>query len=168
MKIAAPEHVTQAILRRYMDKGNVDEVNYADFCEDVDGATALFGVGQENNHSFDYFPKTRPRVSQAEIVRNNPADVEDVMARIRLVASKQRIRVSELFKLLTEFYKAPKEGEPMLWKSFSDSVDNVFTKKELEKSVDIKLDDTRTLTNYGRRQPTEAERTVVQEIVEQF
>ncbi len=98
LKIAAPEHVTQAILRRYMDKGNVDEVNYADFCEDVDGATALFGVGQENNHSFDYFPKTRPRVSQAEIVRNNPTDVEDVMARIRLVASKQRIRVSEFFR----------------------------------------------------------------------
>jgi len=56
----------------------------------------------------------------------------------------------------------------MLWKSFSDSVDNVFTKKELEKSVDIKLDDTRTLINYGRRQPTEAERAIVQEIVEQF
>jgi hypothetical protein len=46
-----------------MDKGNVDEVNYVDFCEEVDGATSLFGVGQEHNHSFDYFPKTRPRVS---------------------------------------------------------------------------------------------------------
>jgi len=28
-----------------MDKGNVDEVNYVDFCEDVDGSAALFGVG---------------------------------------------------------------------------------------------------------------------------
>ena len=45
LKIAAPDHVTQLVLRRYMDKGNVDEVNYVDFCEEVDGATALFGVG---------------------------------------------------------------------------------------------------------------------------
>lgn len=28
LKISAPEHVTQLLLRRYMDKGNVDEVNY--------------------------------------------------------------------------------------------------------------------------------------------
>jgi hypothetical protein len=83
LKITAPENILQSVLRRYMDKGNVDEVNYVDFCEEVDGATSLFGVGQEHNHSFDYFPKTRPRVSQAEIVRNTPLDVEDVCARIR-------------------------------------------------------------------------------------
>lgn len=56
----------------------------------------------------------------------------------------------------------------MCWKTFSDSIDNVFTKKELEKSVDICLGDTNTLTNYGRRQPTDAERATVQEIVENF
>lgn len=200
LKISAPEQVTQNILRRYMDKGNVDEVNYADFCDEVDGATALFGVGQDNNHSFDYFAKTRPRVSQAEIVRNCPLDIEDVLARIRQLCSQRRIRISEFFrdfdklrtgfitnaqfriglnlgkiqisqeefKLLTEFFKAPKEGEHMLWKEFSDSIDQVFTKKELEKSVDTILGDTRTNTNYGRRQPTDAERAVVQEIVEQF
>lgn len=85
LKISAPEQVTQAVLRRYMDKGNVDEVNYVDFCEEVDGSVDLFGVGQDNNHSFDYFPKTQPRVSQAEIIRNTPTDVEDVCARIRQV-----------------------------------------------------------------------------------
>lgn len=70
-----------------MDKGNVDEVNYADFCEDIDNATQLYGVGQEHNHSFDYYPKTRPRVSKAEVVRNTPEDVEDVCARIRQVCA---------------------------------------------------------------------------------
>jgi Ca2+-binding EF-hand superfamily protein len=56
----------------------------------------------------------------------------------------------------------------MCWKAFSDTVDEVFTKKELEKNVDTILGDSRTLTNYGRRQPTDAERAIVQEIVEQF
>jgi Ca2+-binding EF-hand superfamily protein len=189
LKINAPEHVTQEILRRYMDKGNVDEVNYVDFCEDVDGATQLYGVGQEHNHSFDYYPKTRPRVSKAEIVRNTPEDVEDVCARIRTVCSQRRIRISEFFrdfdklrtghitnaqfriglnlgkvqisqgefKLLTEYFKAPKEGEHICWKSFSDHIDEVFTKKELEKSVDISLTDTRVATNYNRRMPTAEE-----------
>lgn len=64
----------------------------------------------------------------------------------------------EEFKLLTEHFKAPKEGEHMLWKAFSDSIDQVFTKKELEKNVDISLNDTRTFTNYNHRQPTEEER----------
>jgi hypothetical protein len=57
----------------------------------------------------------------------------------------------EEFKLLTEHFKAPKEGEHICWKVFCDSIDQVFTKKELEKNVDAVLDDTRTFTNYGRR-----------------
>jgi len=58
LKITAPEAITQLVLRRYMDKGNVDEVNYADFCDDIDGSNELFGVGRDFNHSFAYFPKT--------------------------------------------------------------------------------------------------------------
>ena len=65
-----------------MDKGNVDEVNYVDFCEDVDGSKELFGVGRDFNHSFSYFPKTQPFVSNAEIVRNNPDDLDDTIARM--------------------------------------------------------------------------------------
>ena len=73
----------QMLLRRYMDMGNVDEVNYVDFCEDVDNEKQLFGVGRDFNHSFDYFPKTQARTSKAEIVRNAPDDVVDIIARIR-------------------------------------------------------------------------------------
>ena len=57
-KINAPENVIFILLRRYMDRGNLDEVNYVDFCEDVDNEKMLFGVGRDFNHSFDYFPKT--------------------------------------------------------------------------------------------------------------
>ena len=66
---------------------------------------------------------------------------------------------------MTDYFKAPKEGEHMCWKTFSDEIDQVFTKKELEKSVDISLTDTRTRTDYGRRQPTEEECQVVNSIV---
>ncbi len=34
--IMAPEVVMNCMLKRYMDKGNVDEVNYVDFCNDID------------------------------------------------------------------------------------------------------------------------------------
>ena len=55
-----------------MDKGNIDEVNYIDFCNEVDSSEQLFGVGRDFNHSFDYFPKSQPRVNAVEIIQNNP------------------------------------------------------------------------------------------------
>jgi len=58
------------------------------------------------------------------------------------------------FKQLIEEYKAPKEGSYVRWREFCDNVDEVFTKKGLEKSVDIKLDDARTETFYGQSVPS--------------
>ena len=98
LRIFAPDHVLQGLLKRYMDMGNIDEVNYVDFCEDVDSSNQLFEVGQDFNHSFDYFPKTQARVSKAEIVRNVPVDVDDVLARVRQVTMQQRIRIGEFFR----------------------------------------------------------------------
>lgn len=83
LRISAPQSILQGVLRRYMDKGNVDEVNYVDFCEDIDGGDQLFGVSQGFNHSFNYYPKTQARTSNAEVIRNTPDDVDDVIARVR-------------------------------------------------------------------------------------
>ena len=83
LRISAPQHILQGLLRRYMDMGNVDECNYVDFCEDIDGGDQLFGVGQGFNHSTNYYPKTQARTSQAEVIRNTPDDIDDVIARIR-------------------------------------------------------------------------------------
>lgn len=200
LRIMAPQTVMQALLRRYMDKGNVDEVNYVDFCEDVDGSDQLFGVGKDFNHSFDYFPKTQPRVSKAEIVRNTPDDVEDVMARVRTVVKQQGIRISEFFRdfdrlrsgyitaaqfrigltmakvqisqgefgLLTEHFRAPKEGEHVKWREFSDLVDEVFTVKKQEKNPEVALGEARINAVYGRRQATEEERELVRQVVASF
>ena len=165
-----------------MDMGNVDEVNYVDFTNDVDGEVQLFGVGRDFNHSFEYFPKTQARVSKAEVIRNNPDDIDDVLARIRQASMQQRIRISEFFRdfdrlrsgfitapqfriglnmakvpisqqefqQLCTAFKAPKAGEHIKWREFSDAVDEVFTKKGLEKAIDTNVGETRTNTVYGR------------------
>jgi len=56
--VFADRHILNTLLKAYMDKGNVDEVNYFDFCNDVDSPEQLFGVGRGYNHSFNYYPKT--------------------------------------------------------------------------------------------------------------
>ena len=81
--MSAPEPVMNLLLKTYCDKGNADEVNYFDFCNDVDSPEQLFGVGRGYNHSFDYYPKTRPRVTGNDIKRDVPNDVEDVLAKLR-------------------------------------------------------------------------------------
>jgi len=81
-----------------MDKGNVDEVDYFDFCNDIDSPEQLFGVGRGYNHSFDYYSKMRPRVTGADIKKDVPNDVEDVLAKLRKHCSEQRVRISEFFR----------------------------------------------------------------------
>ena len=56
------------------------------------------------------------------------------------------------FHMLSQQYKAPKEGEHVKWREFSDQVDEVFTKKGLEQTVDHEVGAVRTNTVYGRRQ----------------
>lgn len=72
------------------------------------------------------------------------------------------------FELLTSYFKAPKEGEHVKYKEFSDMVDEVFTCKGLEKNVDQPVADVRTATVYGRREANGGERELVQQVVERF
>lgn len=200
LNIFAPENVLALICKRYMDKGNADEVNYVDFCNDVDTHEGIFGVGRAHGQSFDYYPRTQPRKVETDIIKLKPDDVEDVVARIRIFCKQQRVRVAEFFRdfdklrsgfiteaqfriglnmakivlsshefeqLVTEF-KAPKEGSHVRWRDFSDAVDEVFTKKHLEKNVDLPLDDVRTQTFYGRSDPTPHQRALAEGVVSIF
>jgi hypothetical protein len=72
------------------------------------------------------------------------------------------------FKSLTDFFQAPKEGAHIKWREFSDSVDQVFTKKGLEKSVDIVLDDARTQSFYGKKDPSSNDGDLVVALQERF
>jgi hypothetical protein len=115
-------------------------------------------------------------VSNAEIIRNSPQDVEDTLARLRVLCKQQRIRIGEFFRdfdklrsgfisksqfriglnmakvqissqefeLLASEFRAPKEGDHVCWRDFVDRVDEVFTKKHLEKDLNIKVEDVRT------------------------
>lgn len=64
------------------------------------------------------------------------------------------------FEELSTYFQAPKEGKHIKWRDFCDAVDEVFTKKGLEKAVDMVLDDVRTKTLYGRTNPSKVERNV--------
>ena len=198
--VSADEATLNVLLKAYMDKGNVDEVNYFDFCNDVDSPEQLFSVGRGYNHSFDYYPKTRPRITGIDIKKDKPEDVDDVIAKLRQTCKEQRIRISEFFRdfdklrsgyiteaqfriglnmskivlsgsefrLLCDNFQAPKAGAHIKWREFSDQVDEVFTKKGLEKSVDIILDDARTQSFYGQSKPTDIDQQIVDKVVEQF
>ena len=81
-----------------MDMGNIDEVNYVDFCNDVDSPEDMFGVGRDYNQSFQYYPKNQPRPVGQDIVKLQPEDINDVLARLRVTCKQQRIRISEFFR----------------------------------------------------------------------
>jgi len=98
LRLSASDEIMNLILKTYCDKGNADEVNYFDFCNDVDSPEQLFGVGRGYNHSFDYYPKNRPRATGNDIKKDLPNDVEDALAKLRQYCKEQRIRVSEFFR----------------------------------------------------------------------
>ena len=58
------------------------------------------------------------------------------------------------FRALADRFQSPKEGAHILWREFSDCVDEVFTKKNLEQSVDIQIGDARTQSFYGKVDPS--------------
>lgn len=70
--------------------------------------------------------------------------------------------------MLSQVYKAPKEGEHIKWREFSDKVDEVFTQKGLEKNLDVAVGDVRTQTIYGRRSADDSERDICRQVVDEF
>lgn len=69
------------------------------------------------------------------------------------------------FELITEYFKAPKEGAHIKWREFCDSVDTIFNKKGLEKNIDMPLNDVRTQTKYGKINPSKVERNLAEDLV---
>lgn len=98
LRIVAPDHIMHLLLKRYMDKGNTDEVNYVDFCNDVDTTEDMFGVGRDYNQSFNYYPRSQAHRVEADIVKLVPEDIEDVIARIRQRCKEERVRIGEFFR----------------------------------------------------------------------
>jgi Ca2+-binding EF-hand superfamily protein len=93
----SPE-ILSMLLKKYMDKGNADEVNYFEFINDVDRPEDMFGAGRDFNHSYNYFSVTDPRKVAEQIVALTPEDLDDVLSRIRRECSQKRIRLNEFFR----------------------------------------------------------------------
>lgn len=70
--------------------------------------------------------------------------------------------------MLCEYFKAPKAGDHVKWCEFCDAVDEVFTKKHLEKNLDTPLGDARTQTVYGRAEATGGDKANVNRILSGF
>lgn len=94
----APEDVMNVLLKRYMDKGNIDEVNYQDFCNDIDGPLQLFGVGRDYNQSNNFFARNATHNVGVEILKLKPQDVDDILARLRTKCKQERIRIGEFLR----------------------------------------------------------------------
>jgi len=91
------------------------------------------------------------------------------VAQFRIGLNMAKIVLSQSeFDLITSHFEAPKEGKHIRWRDFCDAVDEVFTKKGLEKAVDIVLDDARTQTIYGRTNPNKVERNLTDDVVYRF
>ena len=87
--------------------------------------------------------------------------------RIGLNMAKLGISQGELDQLKVH-YKAPKEGDHVKWRQFSDDIDTVFTTKGLEKAIDTEIGAARTNITYGRPDANPAQCANVQRVVEEF
>ena len=90
------------ILKYYLNKGNVDEVNYVDFVNDVDKPEDIYLI-EAKDVSLKTVQKLilkneEKKNIKGEIVRRKPEDIEDVLALIRKKIKEQRIRLAEFLR----------------------------------------------------------------------
>ena len=86
------------LLKRYTDRGNLDEVNYYDFCRDVD----LYDdegkeISKKHAESFKG-PMNQSLKGTAFISNESPQDLNDLLAKLRRKAKQNRIRISEFLR----------------------------------------------------------------------
>ena len=71
------------ILKRYIDKGNLEEVNYYDFCNDVD---MLYEDGKEisSTHATQFLiPQKQEKTARNTILNDKPNDLQDLLCKLR-------------------------------------------------------------------------------------
>ena len=71
------------------------------------------------------------------------------------------------FNQLCDYFQG-KESNQFRWMEFSDSIDQVFTKKHLERGLDVVLDDVRTQSFYGFSAPSETDLATVEQVKRDF
>ena len=92
------DYLYNLLLKKYMDKNNLDEVNYYEFIRDVDRYGEI-GLNLSKTHT-DRFAgyKYQPRESKASIRHQAPDDLTDLLSRLRRTVKEKRIRVSDFMR----------------------------------------------------------------------
>jgi len=87
------------LLKRYLDKGNLDEVNYYDFCRDVDiHDDGTQKINEDHANQFKLPQSQHLGDSAAYILNHKPNDLEDLLAKLRRKVKEQRIRIGEFLR----------------------------------------------------------------------
>lgn len=76
------EQSLNLILRRYIDKGNLDEVNYYEFCRDVDIYDEGVAISQSHASAFSNYKKSNENAN-SYIYNDVPNDLQDLLAKLR-------------------------------------------------------------------------------------
>lgn len=86
------------LLKKYMDRGNLADVNYYEFIRDVDKYNEI-GQTLSKSHT-DTFQNYayKPRESKATIRHHIPDGLNDLLSRLRRIVKEKRIRVAEFMK----------------------------------------------------------------------
>jgi len=96
------EETMNILLKYYMNKGNLDEVNYVDFVNDVDKPEDIYLV-QPKDVSLATCQKIMETkeeklAAKKQIVSRTPEDLEDVLALIRKKVKQERLRLAEFLR----------------------------------------------------------------------
>jgi hypothetical protein len=82
------EDALNLILKRYTDKGTLDEVNYYEFCRDVDIYEEGVAVSRTYADSFKNYEKSTSAKADPFIHNDVPNDIEDLLCKLRAKAKE--------------------------------------------------------------------------------
>ena len=109
LSIYPSEDSLHLLLKRYLDKGNMEEVNYMDFCLDVDVPDQIYVPLTSSMPNPDEFLEKRKKdfkklqyttkpVVEGKIITNTPEHLDDLLGRLRNIVKQNRIRLHEFIR----------------------------------------------------------------------
>lgn len=85
------------ILKCYSDNGNLNEVNYYEFCKDIDGPDEVTTIiNTQHANQFKIPPSKNEK--EPYIYKDSNESIQEVLARIQKKVKEERIRVSEFLR----------------------------------------------------------------------
>jgi len=85
------------LLKRYVDKGSLHEVNYYRFCNDVDGQDGVT-KGINDNYAQKFSIPNKKEITPPYIYNNKPEGLEEVISKIQKKVKEERIRIGEFLR----------------------------------------------------------------------